>query len=287
MKKIDTSELKIVCADQVELAATSYTPTTAIVGAVLMAPATGIKRQFYNNFATHLAEHGYGVITFDNRGIGGSITESVTKSEATLQCWGEKDMPAAFEQLKKSFPECKYHLVGHSAGGQLVGLMPNAGELSSMFNFACSSGCLKNMAKINLIKAHFFMNIFIPLSNALFGHTKSQWVGMGEPLPKRVSRQWQQWCNGRGYVKTAFGKTVHKHYYNELNFPSMWVNAVDDDIAINKNVADMISVFPKLPAETLTLSPQHYQLEEIGHMKFFSKKSKVLWSHTLAWLAQH
>jgi len=284
---MDSADIKITCADQIQLAATSFTPKQALKGAILIAPATGIKRQFYVNFASHLAKHGYGVVTFDNRGIGGSLIGAIKHCDASLQCWGEQDLPAALEQLKQNFPNTRYHLIGHSAGGQLVGLMPNANELSSIFNYGCSSGSLRNMPPPQRFKAHFFMNFFVPISNTLFGHTKSQWLGMGEPLPRNVAKQWQTWCNGSSYVKMAFGKTIHTHFYNELATPSMWVNASDDDIANLKNTDDMLSVFKKLPANKLVLSAKEHGLDEIGHMKFFSKKSKVLWSYPLDWLATH
>ncbi|WP_350432050.1 alpha/beta fold hydrolase [Shewanella sp. H8] len=287
MNQQNIKQITITCSDGESLAATVYVPTTALKGAVMIAPATGIKRQFYANFATYLADNGYGVITFDNRGIGESLIGPVAQSTASLQCWGEKDMPAVLECLQETFVQTKYHLVGHSAGGQLIGLMHNAADISSMFNFACSSGQLKNMKLSYLVQAHFFMNFFIPVSNTMFNHTKSQWVGMGEPLPKAVAKQWQQWCNGQGYVKTAFGKTVHQHCYDELALPSLWVNAVDDKIANNVNVADMMSVFPKLNGQTLTLTPSEHGLAEIGHMKFFSSKSQILWPLALNWLDKH
>jgi len=287
MSNINPADIKITCADQIQLAATSYKPVNEIVGAVLIAPATGIKRQFYANFAAHLAKHGYGIITFDNRGIGESLIGTIKNCDASLQCWGEKDLPAALKQLKQTFPNTRYHLIGHSAGGQLVGLMPNARELSSMFNVACSSGSLRNMYLLQKLKAHFFMNFFIPMSNSLFGHTKSQWVDMGEPLPKNVAKQWRAWCNGSSYVKMAFGKTIHKHFYDELETPSMWVNATDDYIANIENTDDMISVFKQLPFNKLTISAKEHGLDEIGHMKFFSRKSEVLWAYALKWLAVH
>ena len=287
MTNVTQTEQTIICDDKVTLAATLFQPVKPLKGAVLIGPATGIKQQFYASFARYLAQSGYGVLTFDNRGIGQSLHGKIKHSEATLQCWGEKDMPAALEQLKREFPNTRYHLIGHSAGGQLFGLMPNANDISSVFNFASSSGRLKNMKLSYKFPAHFFMNFFIPVSNLLFGHTKSQWVGMGEPLPKQVARQWQIWCNGQGYVKTTFGKTVHQHWYDELTMPSMWVNAVDDQIAINENVADMVSVFTQLPAETKTLNAADHGLKEIGHMKFFSRQSQQLWSLATDWLARH
>ncbi len=287
MNNFETLHTSIICEDEYRLAATIYSPESHIKGAVLMGPATGIKRQFYVNFASFLAEKGYGVITFDNRGIGESISGHVKNSTASLQCWGEKDMTAALKQLQTAFPNTTYHLAGHSAGGQLIGLMPNAKNISSVFNVACSSGQLSNMSKTHQIKAHFFMNFFIPLSNLLFGHTKSQWVGMGEPLPKRVSQQWREFCNGEGYVKTAFGNTIHQHLYDDLTMLSLWINASDDEIANNANVADMLSVFTKMNAETLTLTPKDYGLHEIGHMKFFSRKSEKLWEKAIHWFEKH
>lgn len=279
--------LAIDCRDNFRLAASVYSPSTTLKAAVLIGPATGIKRQFYHHFANYLAEQGYGVLTFDNRGIGESIHGDLNHGEASLKCWGEKDMSAALSALQGHFPDVNYHLVGHSAGGQLVGLMDNCQEISSIFNFACSSGQLRNMKPSYKYKAHFFMNMYIPTSNLLFGHVKSQWVGMGEPLPKLVGKQWRDWCNGQGYVKTAFGKEVTNHWYDELAIPSMWVNAVDDDIANNTNVDDMTSVFTKMTAERLELDPADHQLDEIGHMKFFSRKADKLWQITTDWLEKY
>jgi len=285
--KIEAQDIDIRCLDDYILKASLFTPLNGLKSAVMIGPATGIKRQFYTAFAQHLAEQGHAVISFDNRGIGGSLYGPVKNSPASLQEWGELDMTAVLEELKLRFPATSYHLVGHSAGGQLVGLMSNAHDFSSMFNFACSSGRFKNMRFGYRMFAYLAMNIFLPLSNLVFGHTKMQWLGMGEPLPKRVGQQWSEWCNGQGYVKTAFGKDIHTHLYDELNFPSMWLNAVDDDIAINENVEDMIKVFKQLPAETLSLDPKEYDLTEIGHMKFFSRKNKKLWSIATEWLGKY
>ena len=283
---MQTQDIKISCKDGTPLSATLYTPTQT-KGALFIAPATGIKRRFYASLAQFLAEAGYGVITFDNRGIGDSLAGPVKASDASLHAWGAIDMPAVLEALKQHFPNTNYHLIGHSAGGQLVGLMPNAHELTSMFNVACSSGRIKNMKMPFWLQAIFFMDVFIPLNNLLFGYTNSQWVGMGEPLPKKVAQDWREWCNGQGYVKTALGKTIHEHWYDELKFPSMWVNATDDPIANNDNVQDMIEVFAQLPTEKLTLKPSDYGLKTIGHMKFFSKRSKQLWEIALDWLEKH
>lgn len=269
------------------LAATYFSPISTVKGAVLIGPATGITRQFYKYFASYLSRAGYGVLTFDNYGIGGSLATSVKACDASLISWGEHDLSLALNCLITKLPDVPTHLIGHSAGGQLVGLMSNAHSLTSVFNVACSSGQLSNMRFSYWLKAQYFMNIFIPVSNRLFGCIHSDWVGMGEKLPKHVGRQWRHWCNGQGYIKTAFGGEVTQHFYDELSMPMHWLNAIDDDIANNKNVDDMLSVFTKVNAEKTTLAPQEHQLKEIGHMKFFSRKSESLWQLPLNWLDRH
>lgn len=283
-----TKEIKIELQNNKWISATIFHPSDVeLKAAIMIAPATGIKRRFYSSFANYLAQNGFGVITYDNQGIGDSLTDKIKNSKITLQDWGEKDMPAVLKALQENFPQTKYHLIGHSAGGQLVGLMHNWSKLKSVFNVASSSGRTKNLKFPYLIKAYFFMNFFIPISNILFGYTKTQWMGMGEPLPKNVAKQWREWCNGKGYVKTAFGKTIDKHWYNNINLPFFWLNASDDDIANDENVTDMIEVFPKISIERLKLKPSEYGLKEIGHMKFFSRKNKKIWEIAIKWLERN
>lgn len=283
---LTVTQIQIHCADHTAIAGTIY-KTGYIKGAVLIAPATGIKRQFYHNFAVWLAEHGYGVITYDNQGIGESLKGSIKLCPSSLVSWGEIDQTAAMERLKQEFPDKKYHIIGHSAGGQLIGLMKNAHDITSVFNFACSSGSLRNMKIPFWLNAHFFMYAFIPVNNLLLGYTNSPWLNMGERLPKKVAAQWSEWCRGAGYINMALGKYVHEHHYDSLAIPTMWVNATDDDIAVNENVDDMIRVFKKISVERLILQPQKEGFKEIGHMKFFSKSHTELWNYALNWLDRH
>ena len=278
------NKLRIECEDGVELAGTIYIPTEKIKAAVMIAPATGIKRQFYKAFSKHLSNNGFAVLTFDNRGIGESKGETINSSNPSLTNWGVLDMTAALEYLKGRFPNVDYHLIGHSAGGQLVGLMKNAKDLKSMFNFGSSSGSLQNAKYPFRIKSFFWLNVFIPFSNFIFGHTKSQWVGMGEPLPKEVGREWTRWCNGTGYVYVDLNTKIKQHLYDELDFATFWVHAEDDEIANYENVKDMIRVYSKISAEILTISPQDYSFKDLGHMKFFSSKRDQLWSLATDWL---
>lgn len=286
----DIYSLSIMTERNQALAATVYRPKNEVKKAVMIAPATGIKRQFYHNFATHLAENGFGVLTFNNEGIGESLSSALAKCDASLISWGRHDMPAVLDALQDEFSDATYHLIGHSAGGQLIGLMPNYSALASVFNVACSSGRIKNMSMPYKLKAMGFMDAFIPLANLTLGYTPSDKIGMGEPLPRGVSRQWREWCNGAGYIKTAFGKSIQTHFYDDITMTSLWLGFSDDDIANSKNMDDMIRVFTKMPVEKHFLDPKDFGLNSIGHMRYFSSRTNVkapqLWQMAVDWLAK-
>lgn len=161
--EIKTYSLSILTDRSQALAATVYRPKSVVKKAIMMAPVTGIKRQFYHHFATYLAKHGFGVLTYDNEGIGDSLTTDLAKSDASLISWGRHDMPAVLDALQDEFSDASYHLIGHSAGGQLIGLMPNYESIASVFNVACSSGRIKNMRMSNKFKAKLFKGIIYSL----------------------------------------------------------------------------------------------------------------------------
>ncbi|WP_105244214.1 alpha/beta fold hydrolase [Psychrobacter sp. Marseille-P5312] len=287
---IKTDALSIMTERNQPLAATVYRPQHTTKSAVMIAPATGIKRQFYHHFATYLATCGFGILTFDNEGIGESLSTELPKCDASLISWGRHDLPAVLDALQDEFADTTYHIIGHSAGGQLIGLMPNYRTVQSVFNVACSSGQIKNMDMPYKLKAMGFMDAFIPLSNLVLGYTPADKIGMGEPLPRGVARQWREWCNGAGYIKTAFGHSIHTHFYDELSMPALWLGFSDDDIANSDNIDDMIRVFTKMPVKKRFYTPQDFGLSHIGHMRYFSRrthaKAPALWQMAVDWLEQ-
>ena len=287
---IDTYSLSIMTDRNQALAATVYRPKEGTTTAIMIAPATGIKRHFYHSFALYLAESGFGVLTFDNEGIGESLSTNLPKCDASLISWGRHDMPAVLDALQDEFPEASYHLIGHSAGGQLIGLMPNYQAITSVFNVACSSGRIKNMGMPYKLKAMGFMDAFIPFTNLTLGYTPSDKIGMGEPLPRGVARQWREWCNGAGYIKTAFGKSIHTHFYDALSMPALWLGFSDDDIANSENMDDMIRVFTNMPVEKRFFNPEDFGLNQIGHMRYFSSKTNAkapeLWQMAVDWFSK-
>lgn len=113
---------------------------------VLICPATGVKQGFYYAFAQWLSEQGHPVMVFDYRGVGVSLAEAhVRYSKARKQDWGERDMPAALNWLLAKTAAQQAHVIGHSAGAQLAGLMPNHHAVRSLTAVSASSGYIGNI----------------------------------------------------------------------------------------------------------------------------------------------
>src|SRR5918997_5529616 len=119
-------DLDIPAADGFSLAATLFGDDGGSAErVVLVAPATGVKRRLYRAFAEFLAGEGFGVVTWDWRGTGDSRPASLRGFEATMRQWGERDLAGVIDWATARYPGARLAVIGHSFGGQAVGLAKN------------------------------------------------------------------------------------------------------------------------------------------------------------------
>jgi predicted alpha/beta hydrolase len=280
----DRDDIVIATSDAKTLCGALFSPED-LQAVVLICAATGIRQQFYWSFAEWLTTQGVAALTFDYRGIGASLgVESVRDNKARKQDWGMYDMPAALDYLTERFPQTPVHLVGHSAGGQLVGLMPNYAHLRSIVTVSSSSGYYRNIALKQRLFATVFLKAYIPLLAKTLGYVPARWIGWGEDLPARVALQWAAWCTNPGYVENSFGSEIKEHYYNELDVPTLWLTATDDPIVTPKNVDDMLRLLKSTPVTRRAIDPAEFDLQKIGHADFFRQRNEVLWPLITDWL---
>ena len=247
---------------------------------ILIAPATGITTNFYHSFATWLSKQGFNVLSFDFRGIGKSLHSSLKDSAANILQWGQLDLPAAIEKLLSLTNAEKVILLGHSAGGQLTGIIPNYQKIAKIIAVSGSSGHIKGLkGRTKILAPIMFQGIF-PLARYTLGYGPTKAIGMGENLPKNVAKQWAEFCKKPGYVINALGKSLkeEQNFHKNITQPIIAIWASDDEIATKTNVDDLLLLYPNAPKTIIELNPKTFKQSHIGHMLMFKSTHKNIWS---------
>lgn len=244
---------------------------------VLVCSATGVRQQFYWRFADWLAGQGHAVLVFDYRGVGLSLDGELSASTAQLVDWGQLDQVAALHWLLDRSGAAQAVLVGHSAGGQMLGLLPNHGRVARLVGVAASTGWFRGMRPAFAFKARLGLRLLVPLGTLLKGYAPTAWLGLGENLPAGVARQWGQWCAAGGYATNAVQRGSAQDFHAQVRTPITLFYAEDDDIATHFTVQDLLQTLPAAPGRAVQLRPQDHGLRHIGHLDWFRQSHQALW----------
>jgi predicted alpha/beta hydrolase len=282
----EAESVEFLAADGTRLAGRYY--ATAVPSAslpILVCGATGVSQRFYTPFARWLAAAGFPALTFDYRGIAESLFGTHPRHcRARKQDWGQLDMPAGLEWLRQRTGAERVDLIGHSAGAQLVGLMPNREAIRRVVMITGSTGYVRSIRFPTRLMAEFMLRVYLPLTAHVLGYTPARRIGMGEDLPAGIALQWARWCRNPGYIENAFGREVERDGYDQFRSPILALYASDDPIATPANVQDLLRLFPQAPKETRMVEPQEFGYTTIGHIDYFRKSRSDLWPLVKEWL---
>ncbi len=241
--------------------------------------ATAVPQKFYSRFATHFQSKGISVLTYDYRGIGESAPASLKGFEAHVSDWGLKDMQAAVDFIEATYRPKSLYIVGHSAGGQQVGMIENPDRITAMVTVSSQSGYWRLQGGWEKQKVWFLVTIFIPFLTRLFGYFPWRFFG-GEDLPYQVALEWAAWCRSPGYLLDD--KSLPLDRFKAFYAPILAYSIDDDDWGTRGAVHSMMSTYPNVDFQHLV--PSEYGLSKLGHMGFFRRGSEALWNETLKWL---
>ena len=118
----------------------TFEPAGAPLAAIVVPSAMGVTQSFYSRFAGWLAARGYLAATFDYRGIGQSAPATLRGFEIDIRDWATQDCAAVIDFMKAQAPSVPLYWVGHSLGGQLLGLIPNRERIDRAITIATGNG---------------------------------------------------------------------------------------------------------------------------------------------------
>jgi predicted alpha/beta hydrolase len=258
-------------------------PEVPVVARALIAPAMGVRRRLYRSFAKALAAAGVETLTVDYRGIGDSLTGRIQRLEHTLHDWAEQDLSAALTFLKARGP-VPIAWIGHSVGGQLMGLI-DARDVDAAVFVASQSGYWKHWDGPGRAAIFGLWQVAIPLFTALTGKLPMHAFGQGEDVPKNVAREWAAWGRHPRYImRYADGRPgcAFKTYAGPLRSYAI----ADDNYAPPRSVQELLAYYERTRPELVLVRPSDVGSKSIGHFNFFRERYRQsLWKDTIAWLA--
>jgi predicted alpha/beta hydrolase len=274
------------------LGATLFLPRGAKRHAVLINSATAVPRKIYRGFAGYLARRGCAVLTYDYRGIGGSRQKalvgynqpkSLVGFKASMSDWAALDVTAAVAWMRERYNNLPLNYVGHSFGGQALGLIPDNTEVSRALLIAAQAGYWKLMASPERYRVYAMLNfVGIPLTR-LLGYAPG-WSGLGEDLPNGVFLEWVKWVMSQRYMfddPKLSGLKNFPHYHGAMRALCF----SDDPWATRPAVELLCSGFTGARPEIITITPAEAAVTSIGHFGFFRPEHRdTLWRGAAEWI---
>lgn len=271
-------------ADGFPLAVSTFGDAATARAVVLVWSALGVPRSFYAPFAEHLATRGFLVVTADYRGLGDSAPPSLRGFDADLTTWAERDVPAVLAFARRLAPGRKLLWVGHSLGGQLLGLTPSLEGVAGAVVIASGSGYWRqNSPQLKRVAPLFWFG-FVPALTPLFGYFPGRRLRMVGDLPKGAVLQWRAWCLHPEYALGVEGPHLRQRF-GEVTVPLRMLSWTDDEMMSKANSDSLLGFFARAPKEHHRVAPSDVGVARIGHFGFFRATFRdSLWPKVTAWL---
>jgi predicted alpha/beta hydrolase len=262
-----TGDVDITAADGQVLRGTVHAPARARTW-LLINSAMGVRRRFYRHLAAHLAEQGIGVVTYDYRGMGDSVLAGDGPARVRLEDWGRKDFPAVFRWLRDRHAPARVVVLGHSVGGQLLGIAPEVRDADALVGVATQSGHWRHWDGLQRARVFALWYAAIPLLTALGDRFPSSRLGLGQDIPSGVARQWAEWGRDSDYVRSP-RVGPQPQFHDEVRCRLRTYLAEGDDLAPERAVRAWHAWFPNAERELVRLGARNSAGRSIGHFGLF------------------
>jgi predicted alpha/beta hydrolase len=280
-------DIIIPADDGYPLAATLFSPAQSTTAPItIIASATGVPRRYYAWFAEFLAASGRPALTFDYRGIGGSITGHAALSPARFRDWGILDIPGVIAWAHRAEPARAIHWVGHSYGGFGTGLAHNNHLVARHVGVATMSADIRLIKQpIERLKVWALLGVIGPASAHVLGYVPGRFNGNSADLPKGVALEWSRWCRTRNFL-FGIDDMPERRYFAQQTSPMHFISVSDDPWVVRAGVEHLARQFTGARERSFAeISPADARVARIGHVGYFrAELAETAWPRLLAWL---
>lgn len=263
------------------LGATIFRSESVAKGAVLVVSAMGTGQEYYAPLANWLTTQGYCVVTFDYSGTGRSLGGNLRQFKGDIVDWARFDCDAMLEMASAAVPGKPVYWLGHSLGGQLLGLLPGTERIAKAITVASGSGYWRENAPPLKRKVWWLWYVVAPLAVRLCGYFPGRRLRKVGDLPRGVMDQWRRWCLNREYVVGVEGKAAAAQFA-EVRVSITSLSFTDDEMMSLRNVESLHGCYKNAPRTMKRIEPAAIGTNRIGHFGFFKARfEQSLWHDLL------
>ena len=277
-------EQTLIAADGYALGATVFEPDSraASRGVIVMLGAVAVPQTYYHKLARYLAGAGYQVLTCDYRGVGRSRPKSLRGMAASLTDWARLDARAVLAHAGELAGGKPISAIGHSFGGQLIGVIDDMRMLSCAVLVAAQLPHVSMYPAPTRVRYAITFHAIMPLIATVCGYLPGS-LGLGTDLPKQATLEWARWLTSPGYLRDHVSGSGAR--FAAFDRPVLHLSFSDDELAPAASVTAMIDALSAAKLEERRITPAQLGVPAIGHHGFFRPKFEAtLWSEARAFI---
>jgi predicted alpha/beta hydrolase len=273
-----TDSRRVSAADGYALGATVYGGDGPVV---VINPATGVRQRYYAKFAQFLAERGFTAVTWDYRGIGESRPHRLRGFPARMRDWGEQDLEGVLRHVDRHFPGRAVYAVGHSVGGQLLGMPASNALLCGAITVGSQSGWWGHWPGASKAKMAGLWFGLMPVATTVMGYLPGS-LGVGADLPRDVALEWARWGRSRDFF---LDHGVSRAGFERVTGPLQAWSFTDDPFAPKAAVDWLHALYSNAQVLRRHVAPAELGVKRVGHFGAFLDRFKPslweVWARTL------
>lgn len=273
----------ITTSDGIELSALVYEPTSRPELDLLALPGIGVPQRVFRHLGAWLGERGVRMTTIDYRGMGTSPRDRAAIASASLTTWATIDAVAALRFAESLADGGPVALLGHSFGGQALGFSDEFRRVRAAVLVGSQFGQARHWDGLGRLRIATYWHVVLPLVSSLTPVIPG-WLGLREPLPSGVAREWARWGRSRDWLLSHVPGAAER--YAAFDRPLRAYAMLDDPIAPPRAVTALLERFRATRPERIDLSPRDLGLERLGHVGLFRPKgTERVWRELLAFVS--
>ena len=156
--------------------------------------------------------------------------------------WARLDARAAHEYVARHHGGAPVAILGHSFGGQLVGLIDEARDVAGAIFVGAQLGYYGYWPLAQRARLAVIWRALVPAFTATLGYLPGR-LGIGEDLPRGVAEEWARWCTHPDYLIAEHPDAAAR--FARFDRPTAFYSFTDDAFGPRRSVDALLDRLPR------------------------------------------